>query len=69
MQVKTTMNNPNCDEESDVEENYDDNKTLVKDNEKKINNESKNSKTSSEFYVYFMMNEIFQSMRKVTVLI
>ena len=48
MQVKTTMNNPYCDEESDVEENHDDNKTLVKDKEKKINNEQSGETTSHE---------------------
>ena len=42
------MNNPNCDEEFDVEENYDDNKTFEKDEEKKISNAHSGETTSRE---------------------
>ena len=42
------MNNPNCDEEFDVEENYDDNKTFGKDEKKKISNVHSGETTSRE---------------------
>ena len=42
------MNNSNCDKESDVGENYDDNKTVQKDGEKIISNEHSEETTSRE---------------------
>ena len=42
------MHIPNCDEEPDVEENYDANKTFEKDEEKKISNEHSGETTSRE---------------------
>ena len=42
------MHTPNCDRESNVKENYDDNKTFEKDEEKKIRNEHSGETTSSE---------------------
>ena len=42
------MHTPNCDEEPDVEENYDANKTFEKDEEKKISNEHSGETTSRE---------------------
>ena len=46
--MKTTINTSNCDEESDVEENCDDNKTFEQDEEKKISNEHSGETTSRE---------------------
>ena len=42
------MNNPNCDEKSDVEENHDDNKTFEKDEEKNLSNVHSGETTSRE---------------------
>ena len=48
IQVKTTMHTPNCDEDHNVEENYDDDKTLENDEEKKTRNEHSGETTSRE---------------------
>ena len=48
IQVKTTMHTPNCDEEPDVEDNYDDDKTFENDEEKKTRNEHSGETTSRE---------------------
>ena len=42
------MHIPNCDEEPNVEENYDDNKTFENDEEKKTRNEHSGETTSRE---------------------
>ena len=42
------MHTPNCDEEPDIEDNYDDNKTFENDEEKKISNEHSEETTSRE---------------------
>ena len=42
------MHTPNCDEEPDIEDNYDDNKTFENDEEKKISNELSGETTSLE---------------------
>ena len=51
IQVKTTVTNPNRDDESDVEENYDDKKTFEKDDEKKMSNEHSGETTSDDIEV------------------
>ena len=49
--MKTTVTNPNRDDESDVEENYDNKQTFEKDEEKKISNEHSGETTSHDIEV------------------
>ena len=48
IQVKTTKHTPNCDEEPEEEDNYDDDKTFENVEEMKISNEHSGETTSCE---------------------
>ena len=49
--MKTTVTNPNRDDESDVEENHDSKQNFEKDEEKKISNEHSGETTSHDIEV------------------